>query len=582
MKKTILIPTYWGRKKEDGWIEGDAVYDHATPIDEEGTLARTLESMRLLHEQEYSLVILVCPTASELEDAALKNITKTVSQVNLGVQTYIFTPSILKNLSALIKKGNANGAELKLLNMNGYANVRNMCILAAEILHSDVAILIDDDEVFEDENFVEKSVEFLGKRVYGDVVHGIAGYYLNKEGHYYDDVKLESWMTYWNRFGCKAKAFDEIIGCSPRIKRTPFAFGGAMILHKDLFRCVPFDPYITRGEDIDYLINSKMYGFSFFLDNTLSIKHLPEAKKHPEWKRLREDIYRFVYEKAKLTSQYKTSNMVEVSANDFNPYPGEFLNDDLEDKIFRSNLMLALKYLSENDVQAANEAMNNIMISKGEAIPSFDAFSRYRTTQKQWDKIMNIVAGMRFELRNCFEQCNVTANTDYEKLKEQTEYTHKEIKDIAEKLFYEAELTEEQINLLIRYITIKTYGQGESIFEPGDENEGMFIIVKGEIVLSTKDDDGTLTEVARIKKGEMIGETSLIFDKISMSGKAAEYTEMIGLKKEVCRKVNSENPAIGIKLMSMMLKNAATKMRNVNAVLKEILDKNIINDNYIE
>ena len=110
----------------------------------------------------------------------------------------------------------------------------------------------------------------------------------------------------------------------------------------------------------------------------------------------------------------------------------------------------------------------------------------------------------------------------------------------------------------------------------------MFIIVKGEIVLSTKDDDGTLTEVARIKKGEMIGETSLIFDKISMSGKAAEYTEMIGLKKEVCRKVNSENPAIGIKLMSMMLKNAATKMRNVNAVLKEILDKNIINDNYIE
>jgi len=48
MRKVVLIPTYWSRKKADGWREGDAVYDHPTPLDEEGTLARTLESMKLL------------------------------------------------------------------------------------------------------------------------------------------------------------------------------------------------------------------------------------------------------------------------------------------------------------------------------------------------------------------------------------------------------------------------------------------------------------------------------------------------------------------------------------------------------
>ena len=62
-----------------------------------------------------------------------------------------------------------------------------------------------------------------------------------------------------------------------------------MILHRELFECVPFDPLVTRGEDVDYLINSRMFGFSFFLDNTLSIKHLPQPKSHPQWKRLRED-----------------------------------------------------------------------------------------------------------------------------------------------------------------------------------------------------------------------------------------------------------------------------------------------------
>ena len=148
-------------------------------------------------------------------------------------------------------------------------------MLAASILTADATLLIDDDEVFELPDFVPRSLEFLGRRVYGDIVHGVAGYYLSGKGQYYDDVTPEPWMTYWDRFGCKARAFDQIIGSGPRLKRTPFVFGGAMILHRELFECVPFDPLVTRGEDVDYLINSKMFGFSFFLDNTLSVRHLP-------------------------------------------------------------------------------------------------------------------------------------------------------------------------------------------------------------------------------------------------------------------------------------------------------------------
>ena len=49
MKKVILIPTYWGRPTSEGWQEGDAVYDHPTPIDEQGTLERTLQSMKILN-----------------------------------------------------------------------------------------------------------------------------------------------------------------------------------------------------------------------------------------------------------------------------------------------------------------------------------------------------------------------------------------------------------------------------------------------------------------------------------------------------------------------------------------------------
>ena len=66
MRKVMLIPTYWSRRKDDAYHEGDAVYDHPTPIDEEGTLGRTLESMKILTQRDFKLVLLVCPTASKI------------------------------------------------------------------------------------------------------------------------------------------------------------------------------------------------------------------------------------------------------------------------------------------------------------------------------------------------------------------------------------------------------------------------------------------------------------------------------------------------------------------------------------
>jgi len=196
MRKVVLIPTYWSRKKEDGWQEGDAVYDHPTPLDDEGTLARTLESMKQLTVKDFKLVLLICPTTPEVADEAEKRVVEIVRQVDLKAETYIFTVSDLERMSKIIFETDTLHRTGPLLTMIGYANVRNMCLLCADILAADAAILIDDDEIFEKTDWIERSVEFLGKRIYGDVVYGMAGYYINKHDQYYDDVKAESWMTH--------------------------------------------------------------------------------------------------------------------------------------------------------------------------------------------------------------------------------------------------------------------------------------------------------------------------------------------------------------------------------------------------
>ena len=103
-----------------------------------------------------------------------------------------------------------------------------------------------------------------------------------------------------------------------------------------------------------------MFGFKTYLDNTLSIKHDAPPKTYPVWRRVREDILRFVFEKNKLDAQKDVPDMVRVSAEDLDPYPGEFLKDDLEEKVFWSNQMLAIDYLSQGENKAASECLENI------------------------------------------------------------------------------------------------------------------------------------------------------------------------------------------------------------------------------
>ena len=564
MRKVVLIPTYWSRERNEGWHEGDAVYDHPTPIDEEGTLARTLKSMKPLTTKDFKLVLLICPTTPEVAEEAERRVVEIVRSVGLKAETYVFTISDLARMADIIYETDVQRRTASLLTMIGYANVRNMCLLCADVLAADAAILIDDDEVFEKADWVERSAEFLGKRIYGDVVYGMAGYYINKYDQYYDDVKAEHWMTYWDRFGFKAKAFDEIIGSPPRVKRTPFAFGGAMILHRDLFQSVPFDPQITRGEDIDYVINSKMYGFSFFLDNTLSIKHLPVPKKHPQWKRIREDIYRFVYEREKIAAQYKTGNMVMVSPEDFAPYPGEFLREDLDEKIFRSNMMLATDYMMKGDTDGVAESLDNIMIARKDAKPDYDSFSRYRNNQKLWEQVCTIVSQKRYAIRKVMEEHNLTNGPIIRDEKSIRQLGTEEIVEALQKAF-DFELCKERWVTLAKEFRVKTLFEEEMMFRSGDFNETMHILLKGELQLfSGSQETGGETEIARLHKGDILGESCMANKPFTLNCRALQFTELIGIGKGDINRLVENNPELGVVFFQQVLSKVVEKMRTSN------------------
>lgn len=383
----MVIPSYWGRKIEEGQRESDDFYDHPTPLDEKGTLSWLLDSLSVLKNRDFTLVILGVATSPDIQREVELKVASIIKEAGLEEKILLFSYSHLSKIHQYLTNQNKDKF-IPLLKLQGYSNIRNLCIFLPHLLGSEVAVLIDDDEIFEDPLFMDKALEYIGNSYQGKKILAVAGYYLNPDNDFLLNREILPWMTYWNKIDCMNRAFKKIIGTGPRLKETPFAFGGNMVFHRDLFTSVPFDSSVPRGEDMDFLLNAKMFGFSFFLDNELSIKHNPPPKSHPHWRRIREDIFRFVFEKSKLEAQKPSPNLVQVIPEELDPYPGEFLKDDLEERIFRSNQMLAIDYLHQGDQKGALECMNNIYLASTQAVPRKDPFQNLQKLQRLWRNLM--------------------------------------------------------------------------------------------------------------------------------------------------------------------------------------------------
>ncbi|UCG54601.1 MAG: glycosyltransferase [Dehalococcoidia bacterium] len=387
MKASMVIPTYWSKSSSAERSIDEEIYDHPTPLNKPGTLARALGSIKKLKNRDFQLVVVIAPTSDDIEQEATVKVEEIVRSVSSGVNTIVFGPTQLRRVhEILVADGRQD--DIDLLSLRGYSNIRNLCLFLPHILGSDIVILIDDDEIFEDSDFTAKMRIFIGKEYKSTRVNAVAGYYLQQDGDYHIKKAAEPWMKHWGQYQRMNEAFDMVIGREPRLKETPFVFGGNMVIHRNLFSQVPFDPGITRGEDIDYLINVRMFGFSFFLDNRLSIKHLPPPKTHPVWLQLRQDIYRFIYEKAKLENQKDIKGMTRINAEDLDPYPGFFLKKNLMERIETTCELMSQAYIERGDSQGSREALNNISLAKVQIASLQNPFDSLCQLQQRWQMLM--------------------------------------------------------------------------------------------------------------------------------------------------------------------------------------------------
>ena len=400
MRATIVIPSYWGRSSGEPFNKNDAVYDHPTPHDFEGTIVRALESINVLENRDFNVVVLACATSPDIEHQVEEKVRALAAPFEGFFPLAVVSHSSEKRMRDLLASQPADKKlDSSLISLTGYSNVRNMCLVAAELARSEVAVLFDDDQVYEDPKYIDKVFEDIDSEVDGRLVRAIAGYYLRPEGGYLVPPPSDWWMSEWPMVTAMNEAFS-IIGTEPRLKKTPFVFGGNMVLHRDVFRKIAFDPCIRRGEDIDYLMNCKFFDIDFLLDNQLAIKHLPPDSHVPAWAHFRENIYRFIYAREKMRSQVPVEGVRKVALRELDPYPGMCMRDDLEDMIYKTSVLIGLSYTHTASGMKSgmrpesefHESMNNIHLARYDAPPKESPFLTYLALRESWEGLMKFLA----------------------------------------------------------------------------------------------------------------------------------------------------------------------------------------------
>ena len=378
MNPVIVIPTYVSSRRRKEPTSVTATYDHATPLKNPGELPRLLASLQKVRGIGQIIVLVAADQSTEAQAAdKVQDIVSRFPSLNvavIGAAEYGLVQQRMEQLGL--------GKLQKEIGLSGYGAIRNLGLVLANVMGFDSVVFLDDDEVIDDAEFLQKGVYGLGKLTRKGVpILAKSGFYFNSEGSFLS----KSQDKWYNHFWQQGKAFNKMIAKamrSPRLSRSNHVCGGCLALHKEAFKRLSFDPWIARGEDLDYMLDLRMYGSDIWFDNQWSLRHLP-PETESEGTRFRQDIFRWLYEFRKMEYSRTQIDLLQVKPSSLEPYPGPFLEPGITRRI---RLTAFLRSLARPDKKAYRRAAK---AATGEATTYAQRnCSKYFEFQFVWPELM--------------------------------------------------------------------------------------------------------------------------------------------------------------------------------------------------
>ena len=371
MRKAIIMPTYLpiNRDTDVSKLQGIEL------------LQRAIESLDILEDRNFALILPICLDIKEGDfwtvlsetDEKVREVIKAFTGT---IPTVIFTRKNLADFGQYIEERRF-GTVIPHLDLCDYPKIRNSGLIVAQLLGVGAVLFMDNDEVVRDPRFLSIVEEFLDRDHDGIHVSGKAGFYVEPDGSILLRKDTPWWKFSWDKISLMNQVFQRIIDSNTRLVRSPIILGGNLAIHSSLFQKVPFDPFIPRGEDIDYQINAEIFGLHILFDKEQVIHHLhPERGETFLLGELRGDIRRFLYERAKVRG---------YPGIDLDPYPGYFLKADFRLKALLTLSLFALDRLFRLDFMGLGFILRELgsVFNDPEDVPG-----TYLRFQEEWEVFM--------------------------------------------------------------------------------------------------------------------------------------------------------------------------------------------------
>ncbi|HPG29779.1 MAG TPA: cyclic nucleotide-binding domain-containing protein [bacterium] len=133
-------------------------------------------------------------------------------------------------------------------------------------------------------------------------------------------------------------------------------------------------------------------------------------------------------------------------------------------------------------------------------------------------------------------------------------------------------LTDEELDNIIPYITTVNITKDQMIFSDGDEGDALYIITNGMIRIYKKIDATKEKTLSQLKNGDCFGEMALIDDNVrSASAKSMTNGSLLILTREGFHKLVTEQPAAGFKILMELAKILTKRLREADEQILDIL-----------
>jgi CRP-like cAMP-binding protein len=262
--------------------------------------------------------------------------------------------------------------------------------------------------------------------------------------------------------------------------------------------------------------------------------------------------------------------MTIVEAQDFDPYPGEFLRDTLDDKILKTNLILALDYLAKDRVDDAKETIRNIWLAQTKAIPTDNPFEAYLDFQRRWRSLRKLVKTDLIDpMVSIIQEGKILKEIEALETEamqaEFKQHGEQDLLPIAEGCALFRGLRRDDMQTLLESSELKFFAKDEVLIEAGSREHNLFVILRGRARITVNSSDDEPTDLLEVDGGETLGEISLLIDAPhSATVTAVEPMAVLQFTRLSLASIMSIRPDLAARLWHRLAQSLGSRLRDTN------------------